>query len=53
MILLVFVMGIYSTYETEHEAFGFLNLDNFTQDDVLLFHPFTCNQQISFFLLAK
>jgi hypothetical protein len=30
IILLVFVLGLYSTYERKHVAFGFLNLADFT-----------------------
>jgi hypothetical protein len=30
MILLIFVLGLYSTHEREHMAFGFLNIANFT-----------------------
>jgi hypothetical protein len=30
IILLAFVLGLYSTYERKHAAFGFLNLANFT-----------------------
>jgi hypothetical protein len=37
-----FVLGLQSAYEGEHTAFGLLNLANFTKDDFLQFHPFTC-----------
>jgi hypothetical protein len=30
IILLVFVLGLYSIYEKEHVAFGLLSLANFT-----------------------
>jgi hypothetical protein len=40
-ILFVFVLGLYFTYERKFVAFSFLNLDSFTLDDVLQFHPFT------------
>jgi hypothetical protein len=33
--------------------FGLLSLANFTEDDVLQFHPFTCEWQISFFFMAE
>jgi hypothetical protein len=42
IILLVFGFGLYSTYERKYALFGFLNLTNFTYDEVLQFHPFTC-----------
>jgi hypothetical protein len=29
-MLIVFVLGLYSTDERKHAVFGFLNLDNFT-----------------------
>jgi hypothetical protein len=29
IILLIFVLGLYSTYNRKHVAFGFLNLANF------------------------
>jgi hypothetical protein len=41
IILLAFLLGLYSTDERKHMAFGLLNLGNFTQDDVLQFYPFT------------
>jgi hypothetical protein len=33
--------------------FGLLSLANLAQDDVLQFHPFTCNDKISFFFMAE
>jgi hypothetical protein len=39
------VSGLYSTYERKHAGFGLLNLVNFTEDDVLQDHPFTCKRQ--------
>jgi hypothetical protein len=36
-----FVLGLYFTYEREHEALSLLNLANFTYDDVIQFYPFT------------
>jgi hypothetical protein len=36
------VLGLYYTNEGEHAAFDLLSLADFTQDDVLPLHPFTC-----------
>jgi hypothetical protein len=33
--------------------FGLLSLANLTQDDVLQFHPFSCECKISFFFMAE
>jgi hypothetical protein len=33
---------IKSAYEGQHTIFGLQSLANLTQDDVLKFHPFTC-----------
>jgi hypothetical protein len=40
--LVVFALDLKSTYEEEHTIFGFLGQANLTQNDVLQFHPFTC-----------
>jgi hypothetical protein len=40
-----FVLGLKSPYEVEHTIFGLLSLANLNQDDVLQFHPFTCEWQ--------
>jgi hypothetical protein len=40
--LVVFALDLKSTYEGEHTIFGLLGLANFSQNDVLQFHPFTC-----------
>jgi hypothetical protein len=40
--LVVFALDLKSTYEEEHTIFGLLGLANLAQDDVLQFHPFTC-----------
>jgi hypothetical protein len=37
-----FALDLKSTYEGEHTIFGILRLANLAQDDVLQFHPFTC-----------
>jgi hypothetical protein len=36
-----FVPDLKSAYEGKYTIFGLLSLANFTQDDVLQFHPFT------------
>jgi hypothetical protein len=41
-----------STYEGEYMIFGLLGQANLTQNDVLQFHPFTRNENISFFFMA-
>jgi hypothetical protein len=38
----VFALDLKSTYEGEHMIFCLLSLANLTQNDVLQFHPFTC-----------
>jgi hypothetical protein len=43
MLMLVFVLDLYSTYERKHVTFVFLNLAYFTSHDPL--HPFTCEEQ--------
>jgi hypothetical protein len=48
----VFALDLKSAYEGEHTIFGLLGLANLVQDDVLQFHPFTCNK-ISFFSMAE
>jgi hypothetical protein len=40
--LVVFVLDLMSTYEGKHTIFGLLGQANFTQNDVLQFHLFTC-----------
>jgi hypothetical protein len=50
IILLAFLLGLYSTDERKHMAFGLLNLANFIQDDVLQFYPFTCQWKNFIFL---
>jgi hypothetical protein len=40
--LVVFALDLKSAYEGEHTTFGLLGLANLAQDDVLQFHPFTC-----------
>jgi hypothetical protein len=45
------VLGLQSAYEGENAAFDFLSLTNFTYDDVLQFHSFTCKGQ-NFILLC-
>jgi hypothetical protein len=47
------MLGLHATYERKRAAFGFLNLDNFTEDDVLRSLPFTCKQHNSFFFVAE
>jgi hypothetical protein len=42
-----------SAYEGEHTIFGLLTLADLAQNDVLQFHPFTCNDKISFFFMAE
>jgi hypothetical protein len=37
-----FALDLKSAYEGEHMIFGLLSLANLAQDDVLKFHPFTC-----------
>jgi hypothetical protein len=39
--LVVFALDLLATYEGEHMIFGVLGQANFTQNDVLQFHPFT------------
>jgi hypothetical protein len=39
--IVVFALDLVSTYEGEHMIFGLLGQANFTQNDVLHFHPFT------------
>jgi hypothetical protein len=41
-----------SAYEGEHTIFGLLGQANLTQNDVLQFHPFTWDDNISFFFMA-
>jgi hypothetical protein len=40
--LVVFALDLMSAYEGEHMIFGLLGQANFTKNDVLQFHPFTC-----------
>jgi hypothetical protein len=37
-----FVLGLKSACKGEHTIFDLLSLANLAQDDVLQFHPFTC-----------
>jgi hypothetical protein len=37
-----FVLDLLSAYDGEHMIFGLLSLANLAQNDVLQFHPFTC-----------
>jgi hypothetical protein len=39
--LVVFALNLISIYEGEQRIFGLLGQANFTQNDVLQFHPFT------------
>jgi hypothetical protein len=50
--LVVFALDLTSAYEGEHTIFGLLGQANLTQNDVLQFHPFTANDNISFFMAA-
>jgi hypothetical protein len=38
----VFALDLKSAHEGEHMIFGLLSLAKLTQNDVLQFHPFTC-----------
>jgi hypothetical protein len=40
--IVAFALDLKSTYEGEHMVFGLLSLAYLAQDDVLEFHPFTC-----------
>jgi hypothetical protein len=37
-----FALGLKSAYEREHTIFSLLSLANLAHNDVLQFHPFTC-----------
>jgi hypothetical protein len=37
-----FALDLKSAFKGEHIIFGLLSLANITEDDVLQFHPFTC-----------
>jgi hypothetical protein len=50
--LVVFALDLMSAYEGEHTIFGLLGLVSLTQNDVLQFHPFTSDDNISFFFMA-
>jgi hypothetical protein len=39
--LVVFALDLISAYEGKHMIFGLLGQDDYTQNDVLQFHPFT------------
>jgi hypothetical protein len=49
----VFVLGLHSTYERKHVAFGLLRLANVTKDDALPFYHLPANNKISFFFVVK
>jgi hypothetical protein len=50
--LVVFALDLMSAYVGEHRIFSLLGQANLTQNDVLQFHPFTANDNISFFFMA-
>jgi hypothetical protein len=37
-------LDLKSAYEGEYTIFGLLSLTNLAQDDIVQFHPFTCEQ---------
>jgi hypothetical protein len=48
----MFALGLMSDYEEEHMSIGLLGQGNLIQGNVLQFHPFTANDNISFFFMA-
>jgi hypothetical protein len=44
-----FALDLKSAYEGEHTIFGLLSLADLTQNDILQFHPFTCELKSLFY----